>query len=325
MSLKTYKQFSDDLLRLYCVTKNSKIEQNFIRFSEAYNNEFCKWIQMEEKKIRPKLKEQNLLQAFKLLCEINITDKNSITKLLLQSPTSTKAIPLILSLNDILEKSSFSILQPFTDAIKTVRNLGFKNGTGTEYEELKKSLYIDLQTLTDLYTFRGKEEPVVVKAPSKKQERQDIAQNLLEKFSSEIALAFEQNGMVEIAQAFRNKVLARPVEQGIAKILPIDTISPDKITVAYNLANYVWKSPSSKWIDYYHDYVESVCLNRAGVLSDEDFWKIKKQYDQFRGTSLLEEDYKVVKNLEKNAIMNPEYIHMVALFFYFLQNKMSTL
>jgi len=347
-----YNQFSKDLLNLYCKVKHPLLEEAFIRF--AKDESFSQWLRHNKKEISSKIVDASVFDAFDILIDLQGMTfgddpaakgtSDSLARLLKRfqySSRSLKTIPTIVTFSTLLDDPILNdILEPFRQNISFISNWlgkGEQNKTGMEklrQEKDRAQIVEDLKTIHNMFSTQEYEEQERPQAhfrkPSIIQQRKDMAVYLLTRFSEEIASAFENSGMHEIASKVRAKALALTSDGGVGSLIKTKSLSFYQITTVKNLVDYVWKHPDIKWGNYNHDLLEVTLLNVAGEISTEDFAKIKSEHEKSQDVMNLfessEESLGGMDALGKITIdkkMNPAYLQMLSLFFYYYKNKLK--
>jgi hypothetical protein len=137
--------------------------------------------------------------------------------------------------------------------------------------------------------------------------------------------------MTDIALKFRENILIKPFHIGIGSILQLKNLNSDQIMAAKSLANTVWKNNyEERWTNYNHDMVETTLLNKAKILSNEEYSQIVSKYEQNRNImDEIEGESEIKPWMDKgisHAIdkkINPDYIFSLALFFTYLLEKIG--
>ena len=347
-----YNQFSKDLLNLYCKVKHPLLEEAFIRF--AKDESFSQWLRHNKKEISSKIVDASVFDAFDILIDLQGMTfgddpaakgtSDSLARLLKRfqySSRSLKAIPTIVTFSTLLDDPILNdILEPFRQNISFISNWlgkGEQNKTGMEklrQEKDRAQIVEDLKTIHNMFSTQDYEEQERPQAhfrkPSITQQRKDMFIYLLTRFSEEIAAAFENAGMEEEAHKMRSKVLAISLKIGIGPFLKLRMLDFGQDNVVRRMVDYVWKHFDIRGAGYNHDLIELSFLNQAGEISSEDYNSIINKYEENKNVMDVfepsDEPIRGMNSFDKITIdkkMNPLYIQMLAVFFYYFQYKMK--
>jgi hypothetical protein len=149
-----------------------------------------------------------------------------------------------------------------------------------------------------------------------------------------MASVAEAAGMHNLSAAFNNGILATNPATGVGSYINIDTPSGAQGMAVNNMVNMVIKNPNPELINYYHDSMEINFLQVAGVIEEEDLQRFKSEYqnkmnqikyieDKSQGDTPVLEDLNFDINITNDDRMNPDYIKMLSLFFYFMKYKLN--
>jgi len=334
-----YTNFSNDILDLYCKTGCSSIESLYIKFSQNYTQNISKWL-LQNKRIRNDLENPAVYDALRALSAIR--DKlpegevvaSNLVKFLGSSPFLLKTVPLILAFKDLLGESQVKdILYPFQDIILMAASTmkifeqreRDKQITETDLEEVLPSLITIQQAFL---SNSSPEEERIRKRKTISQQQKDMFRALLERFSSEMAAAAAASGLKELSQKFSEYILAKPIPMGLGEYVAFPSMGDDKLRLSKQMSDYILKYPDPRMANYNHDIVEINLLRSAGVLSDEDVYRFKENFERKKDvTEYLADDEFLGENfpgietegkITINDRMNPEYIYMLSVFFLYM-------
>lgn len=342
-----YNQFGKDLLQLYCKVKDPVLEDAFIRFASEVS--FPQWLRHNKKEILSKIGNSSVYDAFDILADMQGSDFGSdpdvpgkgaslgdLWKRFQASSNSMRAIPVIQTFSSLIDNPSFkNILEPFKSSVLFISKWLKEPSNLTEIEKTRKKeddqrVAEDLRIINNMFVTQGSEEAPRVRVPSVKQQRKDMFVYLLTRFSEEIASAFENAGLEEEAKKFRSKVLAIGLREGVGSIINLHMLSFGQNNVIKYMVDYAWKRPDIRWGNYNHDLIEVTFLAQAGEISAEDLAFIRSEYEKNKDVMGIfedkEEPIKGMDTFDKITIdkkMNPLYIQMLAVFFYYFQSKMK--
>ena len=333
-----YSEFQDDLLRLYCKTKHSAIEDIYLKFSQNLNQNLLRWIRTNNS-IKDSLRNPSVYSALETLDLVKMRVGNNpsisnIIRVLTPSPTDLKNIPIILAFAQLMTGEAKEILSPFSDIISAIASkLKIPSGQDAEDPNVVSSDLLIIQNAFHQEKAKEVLRPVRVTRQTLQQQRSTMFSLLLKRFSDEMAVASEAQGFNDLASAFRSGVLAIPAPFGISKHLELDSISEDQMRVSKKLADYVFQYPGPDFSNYHHDLIEIDLLQHSGGLTEEDAYKFKETYESEKNVmDYLDEKEKTyvaeVPGIETSGKitddtrMNPDYIYMLAMFFLFMQKRL---
>jgi len=338
-TLSAYCNFRNDLLHLYCSTKSAAIEAEFLRFSQDQSNNFIRWL-MTSKGVKKKLIDPSVYDAFIKLIQIknkypDIKQAN-LRSIIVNDTELTSVIPVFLALDKVSKDGEFKdILWQFEDVLAEIGSIvsplvGSFVGSS--------DIGLDLKTLEENYAnYAAKEQTKTVerKIPLY-QQRELTFRALLMRFSEELALAAQNDGMEELAGYFRGGVLAKPIPFGLGQYVDFDGVSNDQMMSASKMANHIWKYPDPKYQNYLHDLIEVNLLNASGAISQEDATSIKQRFEREKDISALYmnedgdgEEQGAYSGMESEGIiniddrLNPDFIYLLSSLFVMLQRKMK--
>lgn len=336
-----YSDLSKDLLKLYCSVRHSSIEDSYIKLSQDYASGIDLWLR-KNKKIKNELSNPNVYDALLTLVFLrgNLSDApkiSDIAKILPNNPTHLKNVPIIISFAELLNSESNNLLVPFKDII-----LKIHSSITVPVEksmEGPSEIYGDLSIINNAFLTRGSD----VKTDTQKlmktrklsliDQRRNMFRYLLQRFSDDLSSASDVAGFSDLAQQFRNGILSVLPPVGIGRHIELDPISDNQMIMARKMAEYVLKYPDEKYSNYHHDLVEVNLLQKAGSLTAEDATRFKQEFEvQNRLKNYMADDSEVVgddsvgmdtgSTITGDKRLNPDYIYMLCMFFFFLQKKL---
>jgi len=329
----TYDNFRKDLLYLYCNVKLSSVEDLLIRFSASFDRDISTWIKSNRKSLKDNVKDPRVVELLLFLSnakEMTGTDdkinRSEMMKYLLSSRIRPEYLFILGAFDRILQKGLCKdILFPFANIIKQFTNMLKITGEAPP----EGTILQDLISISNLYN-RSSIEKIKTNRVTIKDKRRSMVRDLLTVFSNEISYAYESKGLVDISNAIKSGILAKPPHEGIDTILELNAISSDQINESKRLAEQVWKKYDERWLKYNHDMVETTLLNKAGLISNSDFAQIIGSYEKRKNPiDILDETKEIPPwgsegtEIAVDQRMNPNYIYLLSLFFLYLFRKLS--
>ncbi len=333
-----YSEIQDDLLKLYCQTKHSSIEDIFLKFSQDYQHNISRWIQLN-KGVKQHLRNPSVYSALEALDFLNkkIGDEPSLSNIIKNItpyPKYLSTLPIIVAFRDIMYGKVKNILYPFRNIIDTMaKQIKIPEGDVPEDAAVIQDDLLMIQNLFEKNINEYITKPVKVPRQALTQQRIAMFSTLLKKFSEEMAVASDTQGFTELAKAFRTGVLAIPAPFGIGKYIELDLISEDQMTESKKMAEYVIQYPGAEFANYHHDLIEIDLLQKAGGLTKEDAYRFKEAYESEKNVMEYLDDKEKMhiadvpginteEMITSDTRMNPDYIYMLAMFFFFMQKKL---
>jgi hypothetical protein len=292
--------------------------------------------------LKPMLKNNNNLNALLSVEEISSEhagqkiDTSKLVKYFI-APERQIYLRTIWAFRSILKKDPANVvLMPYAAMIETIANrLPVGKRTKEEVErdsEDEATTLRDIEVIKDAYV-SGKQEVTEykkpLKTPSIAQQRKNMMMNLLSRFSNDLASIFSTNGMMDEAEQFRSNIIAKLPANGIANIIKINPLTATQIDTSIWLLNYVWNHYDSRWANYNYDLIDVTLLNRVGAITNEELNSIKDEYEKNSDLTLLTDEDKAKPGMDtKNKFpldkrMNPDYVHMLSLFFVSFMRKLG--
>jgi len=337
-----YSDLHNDLLKLYCSTNNPSLENVFIRFAEGYTNNISAWLkknQSHKDKLTNPLVYDALITLDSLIHRIDgPSTMSEILKVISSNPRYLKTLPIIISFQNLLTSSARDILSPYKGIINTIA--AQMSVPENQAIENTSEILSDLMLLQDSFIQdkSAYSAPVVDKNIVKRQtlpkQRQQIFTYLLKRFSDELASASEAAGLTEIAQRFRDGILAVPPPVGIGEYIELDPITDDQMTESKRMADYIFQYPGPEYSNYLHDLVEIQLLQHSGGITPEDAFKFKETYERQRNVlNYIDQDQPEYvteqpgidtgDQITGDACLNPDFIYMLSMFFFFMQRRLK--
>jgi len=338
----TYGSIGNDLLKLYCKIQDTSLEDIYIKYAQDYTRSVLKFIRTHSD-LKNEINNPVVYEALETLdfLRSKIGDSPSLSdviRVIQPHPKHLANIPMIIAFKDLLGGPANDILSLFHDIIMTISKIRPPEDQLEGNRELIQEdlLYIQKQLRDGSKSdyVQIPEKPVKVRKLTLKQKRLEIFTTLLKRFSYEMASVAEAAGMHNLSAAFNNGILATNPATGVGSYINIDTPSGAQGMAVNNMVNMVIKNPNPELINYYHDSMEINFLQVAGVIEEEDLQRFKSEYqnkmnqikyieDKSQGDTPVLEDLNFDINITNDDRMNPDYIKMLSLFFYFMKYKLN--
>ena len=330
-----YDNFRKDLLSLYCNVKLSSVEDLLIRFSVSIDRDISTWIKGNRKFLKDNVKDPRVIELLLFLSsakDMAGTDdkinRSEMMKYLLSSRIRPEYLFILKTFESILQKGLCqNILFPFANIIKQFNNMLKITGEAPPESDILQ----DLTFISNLYD-KSSIEKIKTNRLTINDKRRRMIRGLLMMFSNEIAYAYESKGLIDISNAIKSGILAKPPHDGIDTIMELNVISSDQINESKRLAEQVWKKYDERWLKYNHDMVETTLLNKAGLISNSDFAQIIDDYEKRKSPIDILDKTKEMPSwasegseIAVDQRMNPDYIYLLSLFFLYLFRKLSSL
>jgi hypothetical protein len=322
-----YSEITNDILKLYCSIKEPKLESLFIRLASLEN--FSNWVSRNGK-IKTELNIPSVYDAFVALSDLRATfqfgqkiDRQTVWKII---QPNKSVIPIILGLNELVDVDIVKdIIQQYRDIIKEI----------SEYMSMplpnKDELYEDVLKIRNTYYKEVIDEDIgEIKKESIPQQRKNMFQYLLIRFSEDVASAADNSGLKDLANGIRSGILSKPVPAGLSRYLNFNNVDKSQIDIAKKLAEYIIKRYDPKFSDINHSIVETTIMGKAGVLTSEDIMQLKMKYEeQNNPTQYIEDSTAKYPGMDTSSKitfdkrLNPEYLLILSSFFVILQAKIG--
>lgn len=328
-----YKNFTSDILKLYCKTQNKEIETLFVKMASVEVNLFYKWL-LKNKKLKNKMSNPSTYDALELLSQIRSVfsygeplEKSTIVKTLHENARTLAAIPIIIGMKKFLDApATKEILQPYRDIVETVSTLF--TSKDIDYASVENDLTV---VKNEYFVGADVESPEEVKKKeSIPQQKKNMFQYLLIKFSEEIANAASSSGLTDLANTIKDGALSKPAPVSLSEFINFNPASQDQIDLAKKLADFVAKNYDSRLDDYNHDIVQITLLGKAGQLTPEDIQQLKFNYEKQKNIVKYVEEpgtkFPGIDPMDKITFdkrLNPDYLLMLSSFFVILQSKVG--
>jgi len=327
-------ELAKDILNLYCKTKYSSIEAVYLKIAQTAKEPFPKWLRDNEGKLRKKVNEPDVLYSLFTLIDIYDTlgaspefyRRDIMGKFNDDRTTAEKVayfLPTVMAMGDLV--GGFDILAPYANIINLICS---EDITGIDVKDAS-AIEQDLTTITEAYY--GTDTRVGLppeKSKNASKTRKQMFLLLLDRFSKELSSIAGSQGLPEFSKALLNGLLVMPIPNGIGKYINMNYTSLSSANLAKKIASQILNYPDEKYFMQHYDLINLEAMSKAGVMTEEDAYSFKEVFETNKdmvdisgvagdGKDRLLPDDK----LPKDSRLNPEYLMVVSLIFYFMQQK----
>jgi hypothetical protein len=271
-SSELLERLSYDLGKLYCLTKDVRIENLFIKIAESNENEIQEFLNLLYSGKFKKLNHlKNLINALKNIqnTPAGLTPSEFVTYSLNTFPAS---VPIIISLSQ-LRNLNLPILYPLSKKLALTGH--FQKGKDEEIESVLKditSINDELQEFLKAKTEAEYEDELVAKQPrqTRKEKIRTMTMFLMDKFSAEVTSGFQNSHLSSIASQIGGSLL------NPSKII---TLIPDAGYInagllsqeAISIAKEVLKKIEAHNFDSNYGFIKARVFRFSGVISSSEF------------------------------------------------------
>ena len=330
MRITRYPELANDVLKLYASIHHRGLEDLFIKLANVDVDTFYTWL-LSNSRVRRKLRNPSVYDAFEMLCQLRSTyaynapiDVPSLKITMYGGgQKSLMATEAIMGFGEIENDPSVKdLIQPFKDIIDII----IANNKIDRPVINSKGLIIDITIIKNefLQTEIGEEE--VVKKPNVAQQKRNMFQYLLSRFTDEVAAAAEGAGLSDLAEDVRGGALAKVASQHLSTYIQYGRSNQEKFAwEAKKMAQTIMKQYDSKMENFNHDLIAMRFMALAGAISQQQVSSLRMKYDANKNISdLLEGDEKYPgidfsDMITDDKRLNPDYLFMLVSFFYMLQ------
>jgi len=355
---KNLLSLSNDLRDLYCRTKNSKIENLFIRVAQENDDQFIKWLS-SNKKIKSQLDNPEVLETLVVLSSLRkkypsqptienpspaLFGKEDVVKSVWDQSISRRT-PHILAFSSLInDRRVSSILEPFKDIIlkyaetlSTTRNPVNPSDIINDLLKIEEAYRRDIEDKIDRpYDDFAGLDAVRPKKETRQQKKFKLFTYLFRRFSEEIYGAANRAGNPFLANKIKGEgVLADPVS--LAQILKGQSIPYQMLKEAERLAKTVLKNLDENRHEFNYEAIKMGVMMFAGTMSSDqlmNFYNQKRKEESKELVSLLSDEDKDEAEAEESPIaslpvqdkqwINPRALQMISAVLYFLYRASKT-
>lgn len=329
-----YREFNNDILKLYCSIKHSSLESIFIKMSSVEISALHQWL-LKQKNIKKSLINTSVYDALIILFKIRSTfpfgetiDRKVLVDILHENAQTLSTIPIILGLSTIMNDTmARDILHPFKDILTHISK---QYSPGDGELDSSENLLKDISTIKNSFFGTEIEEKSSVKKRNTiSNQKTDMFKYLLSKFTDEIWNAAESNNFKDLAIDIRAGALAKPAPIWLSKFFVLNDQN-SFLPISKKVADYVLKNYDMRMSDYNHDIIEMTFMSKSKQVSEEDIKKLKLQHEENKNVfEYLENEEKKYPSIDLSSIINsnkrinPDYLFMLSSMFVFMQNKIG--
>ena len=328
--MNKYSDFSKDLLELYCKTGKKEIEDLFLRF--AATQDFPSWVKAQQD--ISGLKDNSVLLALKWLARkmSKTVTPNDILQSLYNDKEFYKLAPYMMSLAQLAKTEPFAeLLSPFSPIFASMSVLNI----AAELPDIGSDLTTIKNTYSPSVETEDAEEAVrrPVQKMTYKAKREMLYQNLLRRFSADVANAAVQYNYVEFANEIRSGILAMPFPLALGKHFDsadIPKLDDVDFRVSKRMADEFMNKADLRYEASLYDDAKTEFLLATGQITPETAHNLKiemerqKAYTQMHGEQ--DEELESVGFKDKVPIeveLNPKYLYLVSTYFVMIQRYLK--
>jgi len=334
MRIPNIYKFSNDLRDLYIKTKDSNVEDLFIKVAQTYNDNIQKWLSSEKAigSVKPQLRNPEVYDALLTLKKIRARHPISISVpeviAYFDKSKESSVFPIIVSFASIENDKAESVLAPFSDIITTFSSFS------ADIEIPIESIIEDLITIHTAFVegiedkkSTGTQEYERTKKQTLKQKKINMFSGMLKLFSGEIEGAARRIGKDDFANALAKGVLVNPT--GIKQHVDIGNIDPYMWNESRRLVKFVMANLGDVNVSQNYNFAKERCMYFMSMINEKDLLNL---YDHRRQeidmSKFMDEDSPVddftLDNMKTDIrsisatdvqLLNPDYLAMVSAFF----------
>jgi len=337
--LKLYSNLTKDIFNLYCLTLNSKVEDVFLRLSQTVGRDFIRWLRSDDALlVADTLHDPLLMEAFRYMMKVRSKftlgslDRSKFVEYIMSNPHPS--ITVIIELANFLGDPEVGyLLEPFEDIIQIAATMKSEKPRSSH-----SVLLDDLVTLRDKFTKKeATKEPedekgdvsyVVdpltgkrVKVPIRRnltEQRKDMFYGLYTRFSEDIAMAAENSGFSEFAQALRTRgILGR--NQLLSEFIEVGETTPYIVQKAQEVSRNVLRNSEPSKFDQNYEYIKQESLFFVSAITHEEYGRLQRARQQETPIPLEGEESEEIEmpelSVDAQKWLNPYVLSMLSAVF----------
>jgi len=323
-----YSNFSKDLLELYCKTGKKEIEDLFLRFAMVSN--FVDWIKNNKDGVAG-VKDPNVMQSLGWLSKNafkGLTQKE-ILHSLFGDEEFKKIVPYIMSLSALSKTQEFAeTLHPFSSIFSSMSLLDID----VDLPDVKD----DLTLIKNAYTSSlsvGDEDTLVrppIQKMTQKAKKEMLYQNLLRRFSADVANAAIKSDEMDLAEDVRSGALAMPFPIALRKYFGTIDINTIDFKIPKKMADVFIKYADIKYEGFLYDVTKLTFLSASGQVTQEQIYDLRKEMEREKSYLYMhgEQDDELASlnfrdKIPIQAELDPKYLVLVSSYFIILQKYLN--
>ena len=224
--------FAKDLSQLYSRIKVRDVENCFVKVAQALDVEVEKWLHKAvQLNMKSRLKKPEVLDTLILLNKLKKNypagmSYSEFTIAFINDPKKENLkffLPIILTLRDAASGEDFAILSPYVGILEATRNMKLMEGEGKEESPISDigadigTFREDLNTLDSAFRedlnramTRPYSDPISTKKKmTRKEKLYGLLNYLVRRFGSEVSMAFEETGQIDLIGITENDMVLR--------------------------------------------------------------------------------------------------------------------
>lgn len=315
-------ELANDVLRLYSSIKHSGLEDLFLKISNVNTGSFCQWLGTN-RKVKTSLKNPVVYDALETLCNIRVNnpplskmDRGNMVKSFMESGGKGMSIfSIIIDMSKIVsDPSAKDILEPFSDIIGLIGMDASISG-GNPSALLEDIIMIKDHYLRSEFPSEDEDSPRV--RISIAQQKKNMFQHLLVRFSDEISAAFEKSGFTDLANDVKNEALSKLQSDFLSPY--IENANSKNIQKAKIIAvDFIKTRYDTSWEILNHDDIEMAIGITLGWLTREQYKEmLRKREKNLNIIETLENNTKyqgyedLASLITSEKKINPDYLLMI--------------
>ena len=322
--------FKKDLLYLFCVTKDKRIEKELIRFASDAYKQLENWI----KNLDPMslhLQNPQVIGVFKSFLKMNTDNVASksdpdLIKYIVSNQSIASHIPYIIAMSKSINAFR-NILEPFSEIINRISSMNLSVDSSMlpnidgDLEILRKSF--SSQNIMEEFDDVG--ETLHKQKATRPVRYTQIFTYILQNYTGEIVSALKEVGRSDLAEKFQSGILAKPMD--LFKLLNPSITASDAVNKVKIMMKTITKNLFTDTDEEQYNYVRSLAMVFAGQINKDEY---KKYYmDKFnaidfssavKGDPISKPDLERMK-LSPNQIVNPNAIFIISVLLYGIYQK----
>ena len=322
----TLYNLEKDLNYLYCVTKNSKIEDVFIRLAEALVKDFPDWFSKNRSAIKPMLQNSDVADLMDALIEtkrhyynVSIVDfvnmmqggNKKISGGIGRNVGNIKSLSRLVSDPDLQK-----ILSPYQDIILASQNFSEEPTIPVDIiaSDLKTIISAYSTYVSEISSVRKERQPTG-KLNSKEKRKQFFAY-ALRRFNEDISGAAERHGMIDLSTRIKNEgLLAKPAV--IGEYIDVSSANTFTKNRADDIVKLSLKNINEDKFEVMYEYIKEQVMEFMGFVSVSDLAQLYRERERTedmsdylgteKGTSRI-----ITMDTNDDMWLNPSVLGMIS-------------
>jgi len=338
MKIPNLHKFGNDIRDLYVETKNSDVEDLFIRIAQSYNQNLQKWLSYGHtiQTVKPLLSDPEVYDALLVLNQIRSKHPVSVSVpdiiSFFDKSKSSSLFPIVVSFSGIQNDQAESVLAPFKDIVNTCSV--FEADIEISLESITQDLVTVHNSFMDYVAGKnnGEKEFKKQKKPTKREQKMSMFAGMLRRFSGEIESAARRIGQNDFADALGKGILANL--NSMKQHAPVGDIDTYMWNEAARISKSVLQNLGDLNVDSNYNFAKERCMHFMSMISTADllaFYKGRSgdvDMSSFMDEETMPDESVLGKELQSLSItdaqlLNPDYLAMVSAFFMSFYSKLK--